>query len=251
MANEGQRTRFHRSTLIKVVAELALAEEGNVRQSLGERLGQWLDFKDAIALYSVLNGAGTEAANRKAMAERSSTVLHEQYERVRASLVDAIHAETPRELAIRLGPAGLSSANTAEDFLPSHRYYLGHQRNMQSAIGKLRVQLRTAISEHAPAFERLASLDAVLEQALIARERSLLGALPQLLARRFELLREQERVSGNAGTFSPHELPAAPPEWMERFCRNMQTLLLAEVDLRLQPVLGLVEACGTDPGKSQ
>jgi hypothetical protein len=30
--------------------------------------------------------------------------------------------------------------------------------------------------------------------------------------------------------------------WLTRFCNDMQMLLLAEMDLRLQPTMGLIEA---------
>ena len=30
--------------------------------------------------------------------------------------------------------------------------------------------------------------------------------------------------------------------WLVRFCMDMQTLLLAEMDLRLQPTMGLLDA---------
>ena len=30
--------------------------------------------------------------------------------------------------------------------------------------------------------------------------------------------------------------------WLARFCHELQTVLLAELDLRLQPTLGLLEA---------
>ncbi|HCB41034.1 MAG TPA: DUF3348 domain-containing protein, partial [Gammaproteobacteria bacterium] len=48
---------------------------------------------------------------------------------------------------------------------------------------------------------------------------------PRLLQRRFNLLQQQ-----------------AQPGWLQQFRKDVQALLLAELDLRLQPVLGLVEA---------
>jgi hypothetical protein len=33
-----------------------------------------------------------------------------------------------------------------------------------------------------------------------------------------------------------------PGAWLARFCNELQTMLLAELDLRLQPTVGLIEA---------
>ena len=47
-----------------------------------------------------------------------------------------------------------------------------------------------------------------------------------------------------AATFSDFaHLDAPPGPWLERFRQEMRGLLLAELDLRLQPVEGLLEAC--------
>jgi hypothetical protein len=39
-----------------------------------------------------------------------------------------------------------------------------------------------------------------------------------------------------------HLLGAGKPDWARQLRKDIQALLLAELDLRLQPVLGLVEA---------
>jgi hypothetical protein len=40
-----------------------------------------------------------------------------------------------------------------------------------------------------------------------------------------------------------------PGGWLANFCRELQGVLLAELDLRLQPTVGLIEALSNEVGK--
>ena len=76
---------------------------------------------------------------------------------------------------------------------------------------------------HAAPLGRLAAIDAVMEQALGAREQALLAMMPALLQRHFE--RQLQAGDG-----------------LDSFRQDMQQLLQAELEHRLQPALGLLEA---------
>jgi hypothetical protein len=106
---------------------------------------------------------------------------------------------------------------------------------------------------------RLAVVDAVMERALSERERNLLAAVPVLLAGHFERLRAAEQAtlaaaesaeaaeSADAARSSAASTPAAPTPgaWLNVFRKDMQSVLLAELDVRLQPVEGLLAALRT------
>jgi hypothetical protein len=77
---------------------------------------------------------------------------------------------------------------------------------------------------------RLAEVDAVMEAALTPREHTLLAKAPEVLGQRFERL----RAAGHAS-----------PTWLDGFRRDMQNVLLAELDLRFQPVDALLAALRT------
>jgi hypothetical protein len=77
---------------------------------------------------------------------------------------------------------------------------------------------------------RLAEVDAVMEAALTPREHALLAKVPELLGQRFERLRTAVHAS---------------PAWLDGFRRDMQSVLLAELDLRFQPVDALLAALRT------
>jgi hypothetical protein len=96
---------------------------------------------------------------------------------------------------------------------------------MEVAIGPLRGRLRAVLAGRSPDMARLAALDAVMEQVLGAQEHRLLATLPALLEKHFVRLRD-----------------AGGDDWRTVFQRDLQGVLLAELDIRLQPVEGLLEA---------
>lgn len=241
MARGSPRTSFDSSRLIRALSDLVSTDAAPPRQSFADRLGQWLDFADAIALFSALNGS-TDAAGGPATAEHPA--LRDEFARVRGALLDSINTDgvlTPGKARIRLpAPAWHASTPGAADYLPYHRYYLAHQRDMGAAIAPLRASVRAGLAQRAPALRQLAALDGVLDQALAPRERSLLATVPQLLGRRFEQLHQAHRSA-----LSTPDDPARwlqPGAWLHTFCQDMRVVLRAELELRLQPVAGLLEA---------
>ena len=241
MARGSPRTSFDSSRLIRALSDLVSTDATPPRQSFADRLGQWLDFADAIALFSALNGS-TDAAGGPATAEHPA--LRDEFARVRGALLDSINTDgvlTPGKARIRLpAPAWHTSTPGAADYLPYHRYYLAHQRDMGAAIAPLRASVRAGLAQRSPALRQLAALDGVLDQALAPRERSLLATVPQLLGRHFEQLHQAHR----SALPTPDD-PARwlqPGAWLHTFCQDMRVVLRAELELRLQPVAGLLEA---------
>jgi hypothetical protein len=107
---------------------------------------------------------------------------------------------------------------------------------METRIVPLRRRLRSTLADRSPALAKLAELDIVMEQVVGAQERALLASVAARLEPRFDRLR------------APHDKVASEPAaasapWRERFHQEMRGLLLAELDLRLQPLEGLLEAC--------
>ena len=67
------------------------------------------------------------------------------------------------------------------------------------------------------------------------------NVIPKLLEQRFHLLLKthKENVDDNNDEL---ENWLAPDGWLELFYQDLRELLLAEFDVRLQPILGLLEA---------
>lgn len=225
------------------------------KQSFAEKLGLWLDWPDAIALAAALtrdHAAGSLVQRPPDTA--AATGLFEAFSRVRAELANAIaddavfntgrpQAKRPPMTAGALrrrapepvpSPVSVPPADLAPmpdlDFSPYRRAYVQHQRAMAAAIGPLRAQVRAGLAGLTPALGQLAALDAVFDDALAARERHLLAKVPGLLEKHFA--RACKR-------------PLAPTAGgVAGFCQDLQVVLLAELELRLQPILGMLEAMG-------
>ena len=257
MARELPRASFNRSRLVGVLADLAATELADSKQPFAERVGQWLDVRDSIALFSTLGARPASVLNAQFAAPSSaSAAMHEEFSRVREALVDSITTDgvfKSGKVLIELPtPAPSASADDAADFSAYQRYYLAHQRDMGAGIAPLRANVRAALASHSTALKRLADLDAVLDQALGARERALLATLPLFLATRFEALYKAHQAAlPEAQAQDDPQCWMQPAGWLAIFCKDMQGVLLAELDLRLEPVVGLMEALGNETRKQQ
>lgn len=241
MARGLQHATFNRSALVRVLSD-AVPEVAGPKYDFGERLGQWLDVSDALTLYSVLNagtGAGTAAAS-------PAGDLPGELARLRGNLTDAIHHDG----VFTAGPARIpfpvplpnATPEEAADFSPYHRYYLAHQRNMATAITALRANARRALAGQSAASRQLAELDAAFEKFLNTRERNLLTHIPLLLSKRFHQRYADYRAMRADSAGDDPATWAQPGSWLEAFCQDAQTVLLAELELRLKPATGLIAA---------
>ncbi|MEZ2418351.1 DUF3348 domain-containing protein [Luteibacter sp. RCC_6_2] len=211
-------------TFIRLLARLTDVETPPSSQSLSDRLSQWLEWTHAIALSTALDGTPSAPAED---VPTFGSAQEEEYARARASLVNAIAGA--RELAPsgdRGAGRGVGVDETA-DYAPFRQRYLALQRSMQATTGQLRGRLRDMLAATSPALARLAEVDAVMELALSPREQKLLGAVPAVLGGHFDRLRQREQGAD---------------AWMDVFRKDMRSVLLAELDVRFQPVDGLLAA---------
>lgn len=249
MVPGSRRTGLNSSRLVRLLAGLATADEtASPQGAIAQRLGQWLDWTDAIPLSTVLGSAavpaagagagagartGTAASSAPAKAATAATAATAALARVRAELSRAITAEAVFTAA-RPAAAGHEAGDAADGadrdaFAPYRRSCQRLQRAMAGRIAPLRQQVRATLGQASPRLARLAALDAVMDEWLAARERSLLDKVPALLERRCGQLRQQ-----------------APQDWPARLGAEVQDVLLAELDVRLQAVEGLIEALGQE-----
>jgi hypothetical protein len=82
----------------------------------------------------------------------------------------------------------------------------------------------------------------VMERALSPREHNLLATVPGMLAGHFERLRAAERETLAAAEAAGDAAGGRSGAWLDVFRKDMQSVLLAELELRFQPVEGLLAA---------
>lgn len=189
------------------------------RPAFADRLGHWLGWTGAISLSAVLDAAPAAPAPGRRSAPGNEEA---DFQRVRADLSASLAA----------GPAEPASSPT--DFGPYRRHCLAQQQAMQQAVGALRQRLRAALARQSAPGARLAAIDAVMEPALAAHERSLLGLVPLRLQAHFERLHRHAESS--------HDDPAAVTRAFEQ---DLQRVLAAELAHRLLPAQGLLDALRT------
>lgn len=211
-------------------------------QDLAEQLSQWIGVIEAGTLHVAHQlAAPVPMGSAPVRTPQASGIgLDEQLHQTRAILTRAITASRstdPSASRTSLQPEQFAVARTAEpDFAPFQQRYAHQQRNMALMIGALRDNVRKALSATSPELGQLAALDAVWEQMLVGREQKLLSALPLRLKRRFEQLRKANMRSGHGLT------GLEPVDWLQEFDNELEQVLLAELDVRLEPVTGLIEA---------
>lgn len=215
------------SKLVRLLSDLTRVEVESSRQDVAERLGWWLDAVGTVRLDAALQSIQTFAPQRSGQALSASVAaVDAEFQHVRSSLAAAIMASLP------LAPTE-SDGETAE-YAPYYQRYLDQQRQMESKMGPLRSQVRQVLSRASTQLRQLAALDALMEQMLGGREQKLMASVPVFLERRFEHLRK-----------------ANQPGWLDTFRKEWQVVLLAELDVRLQPVVGLIEAFSNEVNKHQ
>lgn len=219
MAQATLRTSLGGPGFTRLLARLADADVTPPGQPLPEQLGQWLDWTHALALAAALDGPLPAPLADTAPDAAPLDALAADCAQARATLTAAIH-EAP---LLALG----TTAAEAPDYAAFRQLGLARQRAAQATSGRLRGKLRDALAQATPELARLAAVDAVLEQVLSPREASLLARLPALLEARHAQL---------------HATANTSPGWLDHFRRDMQAALLAELDLRFQPLHALLAA---------
>ncbi|MFB0096608.1 DUF3348 domain-containing protein [Xanthomonas euvesicatoria] len=244
MAKVAPRAPLSGPAFIRLLACLSDAHIAQSNHALADRLSQWIDWTRAVAVSKALDGKlpdtddlpeprplDAEACARgpTGLAASSVTELDALVVRVRAEARNAALADAPV---------------AAPDFAPFRQHYLTMQRAMRTATGDLRGRLRDLLALASTDMARLAEVDAVMELTLSPREQSLLNTVPSLLGAHFERLRDAAQAQ-HRPTDDDAAPRAVPDGWLDVFRKDMQSVLLAELDVRFHPIEGLLAALRT------
>ena len=150
------------------------------------------------------------------------------------------------------GKTGNEASEQTVDYEPYHRFYLAHQREMEANLRPLRATVRQALAQASPTLRQLATLDAALDDVLAAHERKWLATVPGLLEKRFgQLFKAHQQALAETRQADDPAAWMQTGGWLAGFCRELQGVLLAELDLRLQPAMGLIEAFSNEANRQK
>jgi len=248
MTKAAPQASANRSRLVRFLAELSTLKVDSAQQNLAEQLGRLIDLSDSITLARALGRRPPSAGERCVdSAARVHQDLLETRERMMRAIARSFAPETgPTRIKVPSSRAN-APADKLQTFEPYQRFYVMHQAEMDTGIESLRLRVREGISGFAPELAQLADLDKTLSDSLALHTRKLFSVIPKLLEQRFQqLLAEHQQFIEEQGLADEQNNQPAhwlvPGGWLERFYQDMRELLLAEFDVRLQPVLGLLEA---------
>ena len=232
---------LHDAPLLRFWAEHGLLKLKSPPQDLGERLASWLDVRQAIQLRQQLESR-VEPVKPKVTQEVVD--LRAQLDELRVTLQDAILKDqfAPGFWRNPMPDQVLVLPLIWDDLWePYRRYLMDHQKQMSLLLGRWRRQARSKLLSAGGELQMLARLDAVYDLALSAKEARLLATLPmrmgQLWARRVSV-----HVPSSPDGESTTAKSVSIPPWLTQFENDLRLSLMAELELRLQPLWGLVEA---------
>ncbi|EJE53429.1 Protein of unknown function (DUF3348) [Acidovorax sp. CF316] len=241
--------RIDSSRLVVLLAQWTRAERAPAQQDVAEQLGQWLSVVDAVELNGSLRSieahmAPSAAGDESAIdAQALEDLLHKtKADLTRLATAPARSARPLRERADNT-PVEQPDPQVQADFAAHGPRYAEQQKQLDARLGALRTQVRAALLKGPAPLRQLAALDGVMEQMLGVREQRLWASLPGHLERRFVQLRKahQARVQASGQADDPLRWRQAGG-WLAGFEQDLQALLLAEMQVRMQPIMGLLEA---------
>lgn len=225
-----------RCRLVSLLTELSENKLSVADYNMAERLGHLVGVSGSMVLARGLRGLPTQPnQNRLATGVNVQKVLFSERERVIHSIIDSFslaNGDAPTRVP------SLASGVRAEalrTFEPYQRFYVTHQVELSVAVKELRTKVRAYVSTASCELHQLCVLDQTLDESLEVHTRKLFSVVPKLLELRFK------KLLANANQALEDDA-VDQQVWVQPLHQDMCELLLAEFDVRLQPVFGLLEA---------
>ncbi len=239
MAATTSFTLQDRSRFVRLLSEFSATKLASADYNLAERLGHFVGVSGSMTLVRGLQNlpvSKTTQVNEIATIHADVLLAHESMIRRVVESFSAPVGETHDRPQQRVPSIESGVREEAlKTYEPYQRFYTAHQVEMAVGIKQLRDKVRQALSGCSVELHQLAELDKTLDESLEVHTRKQFNLAPKVLEQRFkELVRQNKSTEGG--------LDVVGADWLTLFYRDMRELLLAELDVRLQPVLGLLEA---------
>jgi len=238
--------------LLQFLSDMAVSEIPLTQTHFSERLGRLIDIGESMklsAFHDDLPGI-TAKPTTEINTSPKKEVMH-----IRQLLIKSIaesfimpEGSSRIELPIFKEDTPLEQLATFE---PYQRFYLSHQREFENKLQRLQSRVKGLISELSNDLAQLAALDEVIKMTLLPHTRKYLTVIPKLLEKRFDVLLQTylteheeaiDEIKQNQPNTEIQQKWTQANGWLNHFFIDMQGLLLAELELRLLPVMGLLEA---------
>ncbi|MFN3437602.1 MAG: DUF3348 family protein [Acidovorax sp.] len=221
-----------------------------VNTDVAEQMAQWLSTVDAVKLSRALHAIETLPGEAGSLVSNQGVdlpALDHLFEKTRADLNALVTAKVlaPKPARARADntPVQAPDPQVEAHYAAHGQRYLDLQKQMDTRLLALRVQVRHALAQGCLGLRQLAVLDAVMEQMLGPREQRLWASLAAHLERRLAHRHHKHlEVLENSGVADEPLRWAQPGGWLWAFEQDLQALLIAELQVRLLPISGLLDA---------
>ena len=231
----------------------SMLEKGLPTEStrFSERLTQNLDFAHSLKLSEV--PAVLKGMKRKASQQGWAPV---QSDMPRADQLAAAYQRVHQAIQLTIEQSFSENQTQARIPLPAPKiengqlslaacltFYQAHQQEMSAKIQGLRRYLRETLAPVSLAMAQLVYLDSALEETVGLPLRTGFANISQAL----QVYREKTEQQ----CLQQKDQTAQQQALLTQFYAQLQQLLLAECELRLQPVIGLIEAFNQEVRQAQ
>lgn len=247
-----QPDRFHHSKLVRLLTHWAQPMGTPERLDVAEQLSQWLGTVDAVqlsrALHAIESALPLSTSNHGGCVDvpaLQSAVRSLQAELAALRTASPAPVKPVRERADHT-PVDEPDPAAEGEFAVHAARYQALQKQIEARVSGLRAQMRQRLAAGPVALRQLAMLDVVMEQMLGGREQRLWSTLLTHLERRMANLRtaHHQRLEARGLADAPQDW-RAPGGWLGVFDQDFRALLLCEIELRLEPLQGLLEAAAS------
>lgn len=261
------------SRLVRFLNDLVVSDAVLFDKGFAERISQLIGLQQSLALSGL---KGRLAGHRFEPLPIEADAIRQEFLRVNQALVESIvESFRPGSGSVRVQFPGTrldSTQGQLSQFGLYSQFYTARQRELERKCLHLLSFVRDGVAGLSPRLAQLVMVETALADAINGYDRQCLAKIPKLLEGRFDELRQvtepqasevqtaeckaSERESNTAEQADlaktvndDFELVQGPtPDWVQQFAVDMRGLLLAELELRLLPVLGLLEAITEEPG---
>ena len=245
MVQTSSSKRSEYSRLEKLLVELSSAKLDLGEHNLAERLSYLIGVSGSINLARSLKQLPAKVELVSGDDVLLETDLAESCQQMMLVITSSFVAEEGaeyHETQLKVPSANGLRLEALQGYDPYRRFYIAHQAEMALGLQGLRQRIRAHLTGVSTELHQLAALDEILDENLAIHTRRLFNVVPKLLEQRFNFLLADHRKKINEDSSDELEDWLSPDGWLSLFYHDMREMLLAEFDVRLQPILGLLEA---------
>lgn len=243
-------TQVSLPTDIALLQELAardlLPAKKPAKYNLADLIGGEIDLADSISVAQAL----TTLDRDKSAGAASIEAPQKQWLNARGRMIRFVlrsmgqeGSESSNSVPFSLPPVTEATLHDPKEAVKAYsRFYSLHQSEMEHRVAKLRTAIRASLAYEGPEFIRLGNLDRILDDTLRQYVRRALSKLSKMVAQHYHRRRSEFLDAVTDTDYGTPEDWLQDGGWLTDFHRDVQRLLMAEIDFRLLPTRALLDA---------